>query len=393
MSVIKTCLEESLVFLSHENYLKEIYKKDGADSTKMSRLFELATPFRMDAEAEAVANRITAGAESPKKKRKKEPIREEILAEVEDLKTKLQVITSKYKDELFCGSASLAQIRENNRETRTAVQQIMNTLEEETQFAEDTNATDEFIESRGVILPPRSSYKVVDVREMSLQSKFDLVLMDPPWENKHVKRAKRNSSTGYSMLENDTIKNIPMRDLLLPGGVVVVWCSNNTRHRTAVRDWFLSWGAEEVGMWYWLKLTKFGEPVCDFSAGKNPYEVILIAKRTGQSTVSKNSSGANEKSSAANEYTSEANKNSSVSNGNFSADLNVAETEDECPKDLVIVSVPSSIHSHKPPLSATLDLFFKDRRKRLEIFGRYLQPGWTTVGLQPSKLNSAAFFK
>ena len=56
--------------------------------------------------------------------------------------------------------------------------------------------------------------------------------------------------------------------------------------------------------------------------------MILIAKRTGQSTVSKNSSGANEKSSAAN-------KNSSVSNGNFSAetqDLNVAETEDECPK-------------------------------------------------------------
>ena len=44
-----------------------------------------------------------------------------------------------------------------------------------------------------------------------LISKFDLVLMDPPWENKHVKRAKRNSSTGYSMLENDTIKYVLMR--------------------------------------------------------------------------------------------------------------------------------------------------------------------------------------
>jgi hypothetical protein len=44
-----------------------------------------------------------------------------------------------------------------------------------------------------------------DIEELDLREQYDVILMDPPWENKHVKR-KRNSSLGYSMLHNSQIQ-------------------------------------------------------------------------------------------------------------------------------------------------------------------------------------------
>ena len=61
---------------------------------------------------------------------------------------------------------------------------------------------------------------------------------------------------------------------------------------------------------------------------------------------------------------------------------------------LVICSVPSAVHSHKPPLDSLLQKMFSPQLdldwaalSKLEIFGRNLQPGWTTVGNQPCLLN------
>ncbi len=47
------------------------------------------------------------------------------------------------------------------------------------------------------------------------------------------------------------------------------------------RDWFDGWGVAYLAQWYWLKLTRHGEPVCDFAGGggKRPYEVILVGRR------------------------------------------------------------------------------------------------------------------
>ena len=62
------------------------------------------------------------------------------------------------------------------------------------------------------------------------------------------------------------------------------------------------------------------------------------------------------------------------------------------PDDLVIISVPSAFHSHKPPLDNLLQMYVGDdedweRKRKLEIFGRNLLPGWTTVGNQPCLFN------
>ena len=62
---------------------------------------------------------------------------------------------------------------------------------------------------------------------------------------------------------------------------------------------------------------------------------------------------------------------------------------------LVIFSVPSGIHSQKPPMTDLRNAVVGrqmyrswERLDKLEIFGRYLLPGWVTVGNQPCLLNS-----
>ena len=94
-------------------------------------------------------------------------------------------------------------------------------------------------------------------------------------------------------------------------------------------------------------MTKYGELICDFSAHKNPYEILIIAT------------------------------------------TNNCDRWNNVPDDKVVISVPSGIHSHKPPLDAVINNCFPGIScdSRLELFARYLQPSWVSVGNQASKLN------
>ena len=60
----------------------------------------------------------------------------------------------------------------------------------------------------------------------------------------------------------------------------------------------------------------------------------------------------------------------------------------------VIISVPSAIHSHKPPLIEVFkELNMIDENSEcLEIFGRNLTPGWTTFGNEALKLQNIRYF-
>ena len=114
------------------------------------------------------------------------------------------------------------------------------------------------------------------------------------------------------------------------------------------------WKVSFRATWYWVKLTKHGELVTEFSHAKQPYEVIFLGQKI----------------------------------------------QPECEKlmdftdQLVIFSVPSGIHSHKPPLDKVLQTVLEkqldrswDSMSKLELFGRSLLPGWFTVGRQPCLLN------
>ena len=62
----------------------------------------------------------------------------------------------------------------------------------------------------------------------------------------------------------------------------------------------------------------------------------------------------------------------------------------------VLCSVPSAVQSHKPPLVEVIEDAFginAGESRCLEVFGRYLLPGWTTVGNQCLMLQGEHYFE
>ena len=98
------------------------------------------------------------------------------------------------------------------------------------------------------------------------ETKFDLILIDPPWENKHVKRTlKRRKlqssatneslSNTYEMLDNDRIgSQLPITQLLKNNGILVIYCTNSLKHQKALQQWLKNWKMEHVTLWFWLKV-------------------------------------------------------------------------------------------------------------------------------------------
>ncbi len=86
--------------------------------------------------------------------------------------------------------------------------------------------------------------------------KYDIILMDPPWTNKHVKRIKNNASS-YHMMENEVLEDMELSELMTEDAVVVVWVTNKERHRESVRMMFSKWGMTMAASWNWIKVTVY----------------------------------------------------------------------------------------------------------------------------------------
>lgn len=354
MSVLKYDATENMSIISHLQYVKELYCTE--PFWENLNIFDIKTPFRMDLEAENVAKRLENGetmARQKKKKRKLE-IDNPLASEVESIQRRVSVFLA-IKESSYPGQPSLADIRHNNRDLRENVKRLLDTLQTQSMPDRGQNLSSKCVEKDGVIMPPKSAFVKLDVENLNAvlnEASFDLIVMDPPWSNKHVKRVKK-TGRGYEMMDNADLEKMPVDKLLNDDGLVFVWCTNKCKHRNAVSSWFSVWGVRKVATWYWVKVTKYGEMVTEFTPDKQPYEVILIGQRSGSGSALK--------------------------------DL----------KDgMVIFSVPSGIHSHKPPLTCLIETVLRDQvlqswdmLGKLEIFGRYLLPGWLTVGNQPALLN------
>lgn len=101
-----------------------------------------------------------------------------------------------------------------------------------------------------------------------------------------------------------------------------------------------------------FQITTSGNPVCKFNTllGKQPFEQIII----GCHSDSDNTFNFGEK---------------------------------------LIASVPSAIHSHKPPLSEVFKEYINSNSKCLEIFARSLLPNWTSWGLEVLRLQNECLFQ
>lgn len=205
------------------------------------------------------------------------------------------------------------------------------------------------VDGAGSVVIPRSSRFVCSdivaapALLKNLKETFDLIVADPPWQNKSVGRG----GGGYACLANDSLEQLPVARLCKPGTLVAVWCTNKPRHLRFVTDeLFRSWGVEPIGQLHWVKLNTDGSYVHPLdSTHKKPYEPLLLGRCK----------------------TKASSKPPEHIEGTFA-------------------SVPSEQHSRKPILADVLQPFLqlappeKKDVKCLELFGRNLLPEWTTWG-------------
>ncbi|XP_061175684.1 N(6)-adenine-specific methyltransferase METTL4-like [Saccostrea echinata] len=275
-------------------------------------------------------------------------------------------------------------------------------------------------DSETYIIPHKSSFLLSDFNYLkniyptSDEDKYDLIVIDPPWQNKSVKRKKM-----YGSLRDEDLLSICMQKLATPGCLVVVWVTNRMKHLEFVKETlFPKWSVTHVAEWHWLKVTKYGEMIYDINSDhKKPYEIILIGQYnelqpsklfTGQSTSSENFTK-ERKEEIARTYSDNVESSmlgTSVKTDNegkvivtdsggssvvgipendgskefFSACGKNEKEREMFPESQVIISIPCALHSVKPPLFEVLKKYLKENPRCLELFARNLWPHWTSWG-------------
>ena len=359
MAIIGRLPDKNTWLISHEKFLQDIYNNEKKKTKWIDGIFDIKTPFMMDDQAKAI---VAKNTENSKKKSRKRKIRE---TEILPIEIKMTEVLAELKCH-FDPLPNSETIFENNRGLRTKVKDLMEKAVTDLKVAQDThgsNCNEEIakisVMGKTFLIPPKCEYFMKDISELNEiikdndKGKFKLIFMDPPWENKHVKRHK-NKSDGYNMLSNEAIFrqiNIP-KFLDKKSGLLVIWCTNSQRHLNSIQEWLSLWNLKLLTKWYWLKVTKSGEPITNFDhPHKKPYELLILA----------------------------------CSNPESFKDL---------PQEQIVISVPSGFHSHKPPL---VQIFrelahLSDNDKCLELFGRYLLPNCVTVGNQCLLFQNADIF-
>jgi N6-adenosine-specific RNA methylase IME4 len=182
---------------------------------------------------------------------------------------------------------------------------------------------------------------------------FDLILADPPWTNRSVRRSKKYKTLEHQYTDPwETIRGV-LGKHLAPGGLVGIWITNKAEPREKVLAAFQHWNVQLVEEWVWIKTTLHGELVTELDGiWRRPYEILLLGRKSyGSSSPS---------------LTAE----SSTISRRF------------------ICGVPD-LHSRKPSLKELLEPLMPDRcsYQALELFARNLTAGWWSWGDEVFKFN------
>ncbi|CAM4507833.1 N(6)-adenine-specific methyltransferase METTL4 isoform X1 [Caretta caretta] len=270
-----------------------------------------------------------------------------------------------------CGMAELCEmakhfpsLNENDHRSAQIIDEETSILEQDLLSCVTENDTDyaKIINLMGqkYLVPPKSSFLLSDIScmqpLMNYKNKYDVIVIDPPWQNKSVKRSNR-----YNHLSSWQIKQIPIPSLAAPNCLVVTWVTNRQKHLRFVRDeLYPHWSVKTLAEWHWVKITRSGEFVFPLdSSHKKPYEVLVLGRVQGI------------------------------------IDFPLRKSDVEVlpiPDHKLIVSVPCTLHSHKPPLTEILTEYIKPDAECLELFARCLQPGWTSWGNEVLKFQHIDYF-
>ncbi|XP_018571183.1 methyltransferase-like protein 4 [Anoplophora glabripennis] len=323
--------------ISHQQYINELYKEMHPPVEISSKLFSIRNQYKV---------------QKNNNKRTVDCIKYEALQKEQDnIKSKFSIFIAGAKQVLNCYEF-------NNKDALETAKFVYNmtgkALVKNAHGANVGSATIKSVNGSNFLFPENSifySKNVSDIQTHLNNETYDLILLDPPWWNKYIRRKRKKSGDAYNMLFNNDIKNLPIEHLLKDDGMVVVWCTNSQQHMDSLlTEIFPKWGIKYIGKWYWVKITSTGKPVCSFSLppGKQPYEQIIFGCRGNLCTIPFNSK--------------------------------------------LVVSVPSAIHSHKPPLIELIKTFLPENPACLEIFARYLLPNWTSYGNEVLRLQHESLF-
>lgn len=194
--------------------------------------------------------------------------------------------------------------------------------------------------------------------------KFNVILFDPPWSNRSVRRSSQYPTHGYlemislvSIMQQTILSHLNFGD---DNTMVGIWTTNNAKSRQAAYDAFQKTGLEIFEIWIWIKITENGALVSPLDGlWRKPYEILFLGRQK----------------------------------------LN---TEDgKKPIKRIIAAVPDE-HSRKPNLKELIELLFfqnKENEARdtptnikeytaLEVFARNLTAGWCACGNDVLKFNA-----
>lgn len=211
---------------------------------------------------------------------------------------------------------------------------------------------------------------------ISQDQKFNLILLDPPWTNRSVRRGRHYNTQHYSEgadVLTHYIQSVLQAHLQDPftgnmtrragnedsppvmRSIAAIWITNASKARKTAYDALRHAGLSVCEEWAWVKTTTSGEPVTPVDGlWRKPYEVLIIGEK-------------------------------------MSADGAIRKQHRD-PVRRVIAAVPD-VHSRKPNLKEVFErVFFSQCAGQsytaLEVFARNLTAGWWACGDEVLKFNA-----
>ncbi|PGH35652.1 hypothetical protein GX50_01500 [[Emmonsia] crescens] len=220
------------------------------------------------------------------------------------------------------------------------------------------------------LAPPSESHPS-PIPMLSSDTKFNFILMDPPWPNRSVRRSSHYKEHAGPL--QPIVEGVLQNHLHPHQAIVAIWVTNSIKSRSATLDALEASGLHPFEEWIWVKTTVCGQPASPPDGlWRRPYEVLILAHN--EKHVTQDSKG---------------------ERGNDLCEI----------KRRVIVAVPD-IHSRKPNLKELIEnIFFsspteacngaqrgegKDHActySALEVFARNLTARWWACGDEVIRFN------
>ena len=202
MSIIKHLDEEGVWILDHADHIEKTYAEV---RLRPRNIFDVKSPFYMDLQAQKLAQNLEEKVEPLPKKNRKRKLGKSVQSPDSDfVRRKFEHITELFRT-YFDAPPNAAVLRENNSKLRELSSQLLNLTNHQinTSGSNDSAKCQLIkVEQSEFVIPPKSRYVVDNLKDFEskiFDKKFDLILMDPPWENKHVKRVNRRDTNSGTL--------------------------------------------------------------------------------------------------------------------------------------------------------------------------------------------------